>query len=257
MIRRIWRDIKQGENLDLYLTVFVALVVGFVSLFGFANQAIVASLTLAVLALLAYSILKSRYQFEDISNKLETSNGELISRDFIFSQDRPVLTERIRRAKSVAHNGISLIGTTNDPNLSEFANNGGEIRLLLIDPKDIALEVASQRFYKHQNPIELKDEVELSLKNLRNMQATGPKLVSIRLFRAVPAYSIWLIDANTSQAEMWVGLYTFRDRAELWLHLLPHRDKQLFDFFSKQFEKMWDSSYKWPLQNAGHPDVAE
>ena len=67
----------------------------------------------------------------------------------------------------------------------------------------------------------------------------------INLFSAVPAYSIWVIDAGTPNAEIWVGLYSFRDELEPYLHLLPQKDKEMFAFFSRQFESMWQSSRIW------------
>ncbi len=246
LIKRIWEDINRGENIDLYLTVVVSIVVGIIGLFGFAKDQI-ASLTLAVLALLAFAGLKSRYQAEQLAIKLDRKSAADISLDEIFYKSPPALHDRLYKAKSIYHNGISLVGTSNSllGAFSTCLTNGGTVRLLIVDPESSGLEVAAQRFQKHQDYQRLKREVEHSLDNFESLNPSTQSNLHIHLMSAVPAYSIWIIDSNTPTAEVWVGLYSFRDEIEPWLHFLPQKDSEMFDFFNRQFEAMWQSSKKW------------
>ena len=51
--RQIWDDIRQGENIDLYLTILAAILFVILNLAGLAPDTFLAPLTLSVLALLA------------------------------------------------------------------------------------------------------------------------------------------------------------------------------------------------------------
>jgi len=52
-LRRIRNDLRQGENIDLYLTIAAAVAFVALNLAGVASTALLAPLTLAVLALWA------------------------------------------------------------------------------------------------------------------------------------------------------------------------------------------------------------
>ena len=73
-IRRIWQDVRQGENIDLYLTVIAAVAISALSLMGVALPAWTASLTLAVLALLAVGMLVNRRKLEMIMAKTSAAH---------------------------------------------------------------------------------------------------------------------------------------------------------------------------------------
>ena len=81
-LRRIWDDIKQGENLDLYLTVLAAIVLAILNLAGFAVSSVVNSFSLAILALLAVAMLGNRlsvgYAFGKLSFRHRTSASQRI-----------------------------------------------------------------------------------------------------------------------------------------------------------------------------------
>lgn len=64
MLRRIWEDVRRGENIDLYLTVGVAIVLALLNVLGFAPQSLIAPVTLAVLGLLAINSLVNRRKIE-------------------------------------------------------------------------------------------------------------------------------------------------------------------------------------------------
>jgi hypothetical protein len=247
-MKRVWSEVRNGENLDYYLTIVVSIVVGIVGLFGMAKDQI-APLTLAVLALLAFAGLKSRYQSDELTKKLEKKIASEISLDEIFEYSAPVLRERLKKAKSISHNGISLVGTSNGL-LDVFSTclaNGGDLRLLVANPdrEKGSLKVIAQRFEKHQDVQKLTREVEHALDNFSLLTKSSPSNFQLRLFPAVPPYSVWMIDNGTPQAEIWVSIYSFRHKVEPALHLLPNKDKMLFDFFSSQFETMWQVSEKW------------
>ena len=68
-VKEIWAEIKQGENIDLYLTLAVALLLAGLNIFGI-GLSMIGSVTLAVLALLSFSSLVNRRKLEEALDQL-------------------------------------------------------------------------------------------------------------------------------------------------------------------------------------------
>lgn len=208
-------------------------------------------LVLIVLAFISTTQLIDRIRLlRNLDNKVDSilhASEAAIGLDKVFLSRLPSLEERLRQAKTITHNGLTLVGTSNAllGTFSYCLAQGCRICLLMIDPKDKALVVASQRFYKHQDHQRLKREAEHALDNFSSLHGLTYPGFQISFMNAVPPYSIWLIDANTPKAEIWVGLYSYRDSLEPWLHLLPHRDGEMFVFFQRQIEAMWEHGIQW------------
>ncbi|MDP1807963.1 MAG: hypothetical protein Q8L35_00280 [Actinomycetota bacterium] len=233
-ISKAWNDTKTGENIDAYLTLVAAIVVSLLGLFGIVDIEKITSLTLGVLALLAYSSLKNRHQATDyIKSQLGLH--------FLFSNSSPVQEERLRIAKTISHNGITLVGSSNAllDVFKDCAARGGEVKLVVIDPANVALDVAAQRFSKYQDAKRLKREVQHSLDNLKSILGQNCK---VRLLRAMAPFSLWIIDEDDNQGEIWLGLYPFRGKTEPWLKILPGSNKKMFDFLVEQFKLLWEAS---------------
>ncbi|MBN4001921.1 hypothetical protein [Nostoc sp. LPT] len=71
--------------------------------------------------------------------------------------------------------------------------------------------------------------------------------------QVVPPYGMWLIDAGTPKAEIWVQLYSFRDEVQPSFQLLPQRDGEMYSFFQRQFELLWQSGKLWTPAKSTQP----
>ncbi len=207
-------------------------------------------LVLIILVILSTTQLIDRFRLlRNLENNIETilqTREMTVGLDKVFLTTLPNLSDRLRQAKTITHNGITLVGTSNAL-LTVFSNclaNGCQIHLIMINPEDKALDVASQRFFKHQDHLRLRREAAHALDNFSSLYSSSHEFV-IGFSNVVPPYSIWLIDANTKNAEIWVGLYSYRDTIEPWLHLLPNKDGEMFDFFQRQIESLWKDSSMW------------
>src|SRR3989304_10436562 len=71
LLRHVWTDIRGGDNIDTYATILVAVALAVATLLGVNTSKWIAPTTLAVLALLAVSALKTRHsiipQLRDIT----------------------------------------------------------------------------------------------------------------------------------------------------------------------------------------------
>jgi hypothetical protein len=162
----------------------------------------------------------------------------------------PDLEDRLSQADSVMITGVTLVRTSMSlwQTFKGCLERGAQLRFQLIDPEYKALlEIAANRSDKHQNPELLRLAVEQALGNFRTLlpQANADNLLQVRLFPAVPSYGIWLIDAGTPKAEIWVELYAFQYNPEPSFHLIPGHDGEWFTFFQRQVEVMWSKSRPW------------
>lgn len=57
ILKHIWSDIQQGENIDLYVTVVIAITLALLSIVGIAPQSLIEPITITVLALFAISLM--------------------------------------------------------------------------------------------------------------------------------------------------------------------------------------------------------
>ena len=78
ILKKVWKGIQRGEDIDLCATILVAFVVVILNLLGVVGSALVNSLTLAILGLLAISNLVSRYRLEQFSKRFDIPNTPLL-----------------------------------------------------------------------------------------------------------------------------------------------------------------------------------
>jgi ABC-type uncharacterized transport system YnjBCD permease subunit len=69
LLSTIWDDLRQGENIDLYLTIIAALIISGLNVAGIAPATLLPAITLAVLALLAITNLVNRHKLDDALQK--------------------------------------------------------------------------------------------------------------------------------------------------------------------------------------------
>jgi hypothetical protein len=245
-----------GHLLDYGPIILTVLAATIVSIFATSSDITIEQLVqsiLLVLALLATTQLIDRFRLlrtidQKIDSLLENSSSNA-GIDQLFHDRKPSLIERLQQAKTIDHNGITLVGTSNNliAVFTACLAKSGRVRLLMIDPNDKALEVAAHRFLKHQDPVMFRREAEHALDNFSGIYKEPKAKNNFKLgfVHNVPPYSIWVIDANTPQAEIWVSLYSFRDDPEPSFHILPYKDAKYFRFFQQQFELMWQASTIW------------
>ena len=70
IFRRVWDDIRQGENIDLYIAVPLAIALAILNLLGMTPTSLINPVTLVILGLLATALLGTRHAVGELSSKL-------------------------------------------------------------------------------------------------------------------------------------------------------------------------------------------
>lgn len=140
VLQSIWRDIQHGENIDLYITVAVAIGLVILNILGVTADTFVTPLTLSVLGLLAITSLGTRHFIKDKLDAFHEKKSGLVSRSAL-----PSLEERGKDSKEITIVGTTLYSAL-IPNLDFFEKKmkqGCKLRFLLLDPESSAIETLS------------------------------------------------------------------------------------------------------------------
>jgi hypothetical protein len=240
-LQRIWDDIRRGENIDLYLTVAVAIGLAGLNLLGIAPPTLVASITLAVLGLLAVNSLGNRHHIEEqlreFSPRLLRGHSEL-----------PSFHERGQAASEIVVVGVSLI-TAVTPHLDFFERkmkDGCRLRFLLLNPESPACEVfnAISKVPNVQADIE---QTQKSLKLLIQMEKECEGKCDVRLSEVFLAFGLAAFDPDKDTGLMNVEMYLYRRTLGERPHfvLSRARDSEWFKLYQAQYEQLWADSESW------------
>lgn len=245
-IRVILEDVRKGKNLDVYLTISISACIAALGIFSVVNQEVVASATLATLAIVAVSLLKNRNEEENIKNVLEKLQDDYISASSFFRvYTIPQSKNLLPTAQSAFFWGVNFRRTITvwDSEIERSLVNGAKLRFLLSKPNSSALEMAAFT----RRPRSTRDRENKTLQNsitrLAEISNSIGKIdsIEVRVIDHLPPWVIITIDPNSGKGTMSIVLFSFRNSTEErpTLKLLAEKDKHWFDFFVDQFEQVW------------------
>lgn len=243
-LRRVWKDIRAGENIDIYVTVIVAIALVVLNLLGIDVSPWMASITLAVLGLLAIALLGTRHHLDEQLERLATiSSTGLRGRSAL-----PPFRENGRTASEIFVGGTSLISAI-IPHLEFFEQKlqqGGHIRFLLLDPKVTAMDT-----WNRLSPVpHIEHDIERVLNALavliqQDTNANGR--CEVRLAPVFLPFGITAFDPNKATGLMNVEIIAYKRHPGNRPHVLLTRqhDQHWFEFFCDQYEQLWSEAIPW------------
>ncbi len=142
-LRRIGRDLSQGRNLEVYLTVVIALVLGLLGAFSVVRAEVVVAVILATLGLLALSTIISRDQLGALQTQVAGLSAlveqKVLGRaraDDFFLAEKPDYETRFQSAHT-----ISIVSCTLSRTVREYLGvfearlrEGAQLRFAVMDP---------------------------------------------------------------------------------------------------------------------------
>jgi hypothetical protein len=239
-IKRGWADIKQGENIDLYLTLTVAIVLAGLNLFGI-GQSMMGSITLAVLALLAFSSLVNRRKLEETIDKLSRDQAVLLDH-YPASRD-----EDMKGAKELWLIGLSLNKTINNyySLFYEKLRQGDHIRVLIVSPESPYGEIVAKRKFSRDTLTDIRKYQELTLSKLCSLKVASPQNLEIRTTNYPPFFGAVAIDLESIEGVMYIEQYSYQMEDDRPKFLFQQSDTKWFQFYKQQIIKMWNDGNEW------------
>ncbi|MGW1134497.1 hypothetical protein [Streptomyces griseoluteus] len=232
--------------MDLYVTLVAAVTFGVLGLAGNVSQEVITSGILAILALVAISLLRSRSQSELINQSL-TEIKARPSADRFFSEvdDRDEIREMISSSREVwLHGwtlGIHLVSYADEIRRAVAA--GLNIKILVIEPNSMAMTIAASEAENH-GADELSSNLEANLRRLSApIEGTIVGKLEIKTLSYVPHNTVIASDPSTKHGKIVMRIATFR--ADHWQRptftVTRQNDPGWYDFFKTQFDRKWES----------------
>lgn len=243
----IWQDIRTGQNLDIYITITLSIVVGILGVFGIVNQTIISGAVLATLALVSAIMLQNRRENDSLQNAiLQIRNASELSEPFLQHEllsSYSVQNQLLSTARKVFFWGLTFERMTPHvrDTLERRLQSGLEVRFLIIKPNSSAVKMAAFRSpYQGENRINIMLDTILLDLNTIAQNATPPAKLEVRVTDYLPAWTIMAFDPHLPNGQMFVSLLTFRTPGENRPSFkLNSKDSEWFHIFTEQFEALW------------------
>lgn len=264
-LRRVWSELRRGENVGAYLTIVLALGVSVASLIKLDQPRLVASLTLGLLGLLCLAILVNRHQNQQLLAALEGIKDEraLSNRFLEPTCDFAEILVRVRGSQEVW-----LWGTTLQSHIPALLDeiiagaSGPSLKVLLLKPSSTAVAMAA--FRADGGPTtanDLDDYLRANLRALakRAITVEGDRSIECRVTEYLAPYGIYGFDPTSPRGAILVRVANFRgsqnQRPSFWL--TKDRDPYWYAHFVGQFREVWKTSeLSTPLGNDPPPESA-
>ena len=242
-LSRFWNDIRNFENLDLYMTVVVAIGLPLLNLLGIASDEHVQTLTPAVLGLLAVTSLVNRHRMADLHQALSGSPTDMFLEE--FPED---LKNNLELASELWLVGVSLHRTINFnyATLERKLREGNKIRVLVVHPEGPGVEMAVSRNYTRKEVAVTSTRIRDNLQLLCDLRATAPERMEIRTIQNPLSYGVIATNPNAATGALYIEHYTFGvSPISMPRYVLTAQDGKWYDFFKQEIFSMWDYSITW------------
>jgi len=175
-MKKVWKFII--ANLDTIIAIVISVFAAAFGIFGGNQIALLAGIA-TTLGLLAYGIIRDRSAREilgeniirlDSTIRIMTKEKTTAESFFIRRANSPSLAEFLRSGnESLDILGCSLIsiGTIHSNALRELKEKGGQVRIIVANPENIAItELLSKRFKELENASVAKNHIVTTLTTL-------------------------------------------------------------------------------------------
>lgn len=247
-VRRSLIRAINDDNLDLYLLGVVALVFTVLGATGISDVKTLSSVVLALLALLAFSQIRSRRLTEQIRKAQRGGVDALFARDFPAD-----LIQRRAQAQDLLLIGTSMArvhGMRTD--LTAVLAAGGRIRVLALDPTDEPLvEAADRHIARSLGHGKLRTRTMSALDDLVSMRESADGRLELRVSSIIPSAGFNCLDVATPRGLVCVQYFEYRHFGEAApIFALEPSDGVWYQHFVAEAERLWDAGTEWPLSAA-------
>ncbi len=243
LMKRIWADARRGENIDLYVTVVVAIGLVILNLVGLAPTTWLGPLTLAVLGLLAIAVLGNRYRVEKVLESVIHTPEEPFQERF-----PDTIESDLAQAKEVWLIGVSLSRTVKSyySVLERKLTNGDTIRVLLVHPDGSGSEMAQMREYRQVKLEHRRSEIRSVLEDLCALKSIAPDKLEVRAIDYPLGFGGFAINPETATGVLYLEHYPFKTPGgSLPKFVLSAHDGRWYEFFKTEMQLLWESGRPW------------
>jgi hypothetical protein len=243
-LRDILNDFRQRENVDLYITIIVAVILSVLGMLGLATNTWLTNSTLAVLALLAFTNLLNRHKLEETLHQHTTSH-------FFIEEYPESVNYDIINAKELWLIGFHLARTiTNYAQvLDEKLSRKERIKVLLIDPNSEAVQYIHASIRYAMTLDQFKGKILTSLTILAELGKKYPGRLEVRLIDFPLTFGTYSMNIKSPNGIMYIELYKYKTKGCEIRFVLHQKDARCYESYSGQVEELWQAGKVYDFSN--------
>lgn len=251
-LKHFLRDIRYGENIDIYITLALSLILAVLGVVGTIQVAILTAGILATLGVLAYSVLATRRILGELSQAL----ASFYPAEIVPLKDRSAFgafRDELQKVSTVWLQGPSLVGmlAANKDLFREILRKGGEIHVLTLNPSSSRLSILAEHL--GARPSKLKSEINTTIENCTELvqSGLGAGKFEVRQMEMMPGYSMVICNPYGHDGRITVEYTSYHVPASERPHLQldAKRDRQWFTFYLNQFDELWQSATSYTFDD--------
>lgn len=210
----IWRDVKKGKNIDVYVTLILAITLAVLGLSGVVLSKQITSVTLVVLALIAFAAMGITHRLITIESLLRFKDQERLQRRW------PEVIKLWDEASDVW-----IIGSTQSRTidghyvrLEKTLKRRGRIRVLLRDPDGESYKLVPFEKYHPVQSDEVKAKIFHSINRLRKLRKLAPDRCEVRILDHPLPFNLYALDVEKAGGGIFVEYQTIKMIVRLLLN---------------------------------------
>lgn len=209
-------------------------------------------LIVGMLAVLAWSQLRSRHEVSQEVLKWRSTRTEIFTKHF----PQEYLDAQEKLAYSYFYSGTTMQRTITAmrEHLKRILSSGGTVRILLPDPSDGLLLELIAKTHPDKTAASIGDDIRNAF---RIAQELGHKYegVALRTIDFPPSIGINALDIDKPAAMIMVQMYEFKGTTERApIFLLQKGDDPWFEHFRVQIDRLWENGTDYPLDRSRSPE---
>ncbi|MFJ8912483.1 hypothetical protein [Amycolatopsis sp. NPDC102389] len=248
-IRRSLARVITDDNLDLYVLGAVALAFTVLGATGISDVKTLSSVVTALLALLAFSQIRSRRLTEQVRDAGRGGPATLFEPEFPAD-----LIARRAAAFDILLIGHSMTRTVQGmrSDIRSILEAGGRIRVLVLDPADEAIvEVADRRISPSHGQGRTRLRILATLDELTSLKGRTGGRLEIRVSSRIPSAGFNCLDVSSKRGLICVQHYEHRPVGEAApVFTVEPKDAPWYRYFADEAERLWEDGTPWPLSAA-------
>lgn len=241
-LQRIWKDIRRGENIDIYITIALVFILGIFNFFSPSSSTLIFTVILAALGILAVSALKTEHHFEEVIQ----NQGR--AKDLFMNEFPATMHDDIVNASELLMIGVTLARTVKTY-YSEFEGKlrkGHVIKVLLIDPEGPAVEMAETRNFGRADPDRTRSDIRAIIQDLIELQKIAPDKMIIRTIQNPLTHGVIAVNPDSPRGVLYMENYPYRTLGgSKPKYILRAGQDEWYGFFKDEAQILWKNGKDW------------
>lgn len=239
-VRMISEDLKNLENLDIYIAIIALIIFTIIDLFKDITNLFPKFVTLALIPIL-YSVLKIIQALSQLPVGL--SHGNVVFQD----QFDKNLHEQILDSEDLYFIGVTLEKTIINyySHFSEKLKKGHKIRILMVNPDSNALDIAETRNFTPTNSDSTRVKMKQNINSLCLLMEKFRDNISVRLINNSLTHGLVGVNMGKKNGQLFVEHYPYKTIGGSLPKFVLKKGENMdrwYTFFQDEAEIFWQEA---------------